>query len=82
MMKEPIPEVQLTWNMPDKDIAKVQRQDTFCMKIIEEIQKQKRKTTDKYHMHKGLLHRYNTDYKQRFQALVIPVSHARQISSE
>ena len=35
----PIPELQLTWNMPDKDIAKVQRQDTFCMKVIEEIQK-------------------------------------------
>ena len=66
--EEPIPEIQLTWNMPDKDIAKVQRQDAFCMKVIEEIQRQKRKTTDKYHMYKGLLHRYNTDYKQRFQA--------------
>ena len=30
-------------------------------------------------MHKGLLHRYNTDYKQRFQPLVIPVSHAKII---
>ena len=44
--EEPIPEVQLTWNMPDKDIAKVERQDTFCMKVIEEIQDRKRKTID------------------------------------
>ena len=28
-------------------------------------------------MYNGLLHRYNTDYKQRFQALVIPVSYAK-----
>ena len=30
-------------------------------------------------MHKGLLHRYNTYYKQRFQTLVIPVSYAKVI---
>ena len=63
--KEPIPEIQLTWNMSDKAIAKIQRQDAFCMKTIEEIQRRKRKTSDKYHMYKGLIHRYNTDYKQR-----------------
>ena len=77
--KEPIPEIQLTWNMPDKDIAKVQRQDEFCRKTIEEIQRRKRKTSDKYHMHNGLLHRFNLDYKQRFQALVIPVSYAKVV---
>ena len=27
--KEPIPEIQLAWDMSDKDIAKVQRQDGF-----------------------------------------------------
>ena len=32
-----------------------------------------------YHMHNGLLHRYNLDYKQRFQALVIPVSYAKVV---
>ena len=37
--KEPIPETQLVWNMPDKDISKIQRQDGFCMKITEEVQK-------------------------------------------
>ena len=75
--KEPIPEIQLACNMSDKDIAKIQRQDGFCRKTIEEIHKHKRKTSDKYHMYNGLLHRYNTDYKQRFQALVIPVSYAK-----
>ena len=75
--KGPIPEIQLTWNMSDKDIAKIQRQDGFCKKTIEEIQKRKKKTSDKYHMYNGLLHRYNMDYKQRFQALVIPVSYAK-----
>ena len=75
--KGPIPEIQLTWNMSDKDIAKIQRQDGFCKKTIEEIQKRKKKTSDKYHMYNGLLHRYNIDYKQRFQALVIPVSYAK-----
>ena len=74
---EPIPEIQLTWNMSDKDIAKIQRQDAFCMKTIEEVQRRKRKTSDKYHMYKGLLHRYNTDYEQRFQALVIPVNYTK-----
>ena len=64
--KEPIPEIELTWNMSDKDIAKIQRQDAFCMKTIKGVQRRKRKTSDKYHMYKGLLHRYNTDYKQRF----------------
>ena len=77
--KEPIPEIHLAWNMSDKDIAKVQRQDEFCRKTIEEIQRRKRKTSDKYHMHNGLLHRYNLDYKQRFQALVIPVNYAKVV---
>ena len=72
-----IPGIQLTWNMSDKDIAKIQRQDGFCKKTIEEIQKCKKKTSDKYHMYNGLLHRYSLDYKQRFQALVIPVSYAK-----
>ena len=30
-------------------------------------------------MHNGLLHRYNIDYKQRFQALVIPVSYVKVV---
>ena len=77
--KEPIPEIHLAWNMSHKDIAKVQRQDEFCRKTIEQIQRRKRKTSDKYHMHNGLLHRYNLDYKQRFQALVIPVSYAKVV---
>ena len=34
---EPIPEIRLTWNMSDKDIATIQRQDGFCRKTIEEI---------------------------------------------
>ena len=71
--------MQLAWNMSDKDIAKVQRQDGFCRKTIEEIQRCRRKTSDKYHMHNGLLHRYNLDYKQNFQALVIPVSYAKVV---
>ena len=75
--KGPIPEIQLTWNMSDKDIAKIQRQDGFCKKTIEEIQKHKKKTSDKYHMYSTLLCRYNLDYKQRFQALVIPVNYAK-----
>ena len=54
--KEPIPEIQLTWNMPAKDIAKIQRRDEFCKRIIEESQTRKRKTSDRYHMHNGLLH--------------------------
>ena len=37
--KGPLPEIQLVWNMPAKDIAKTQRQDGFCLKIIEEVQK-------------------------------------------
>ena len=78
--KEPIPEIHLAWNMSDKDIAKIQRRDEFCRKTIEEIQRRKRKTSDKYHMHNGLLHRYNLDYKQRFQALVIPVNYAKVVS--
>ena len=75
--KQPIPEIQLAWNMYAKDIAKIQRRDDFCKRTIEEIQKHKRKTSDRYHMHNGLLHRNNIDYKQRFQALVIPVSYAK-----
>ena len=75
--KEPIPEIQLGWNMTDKDIAKIQRKDEFCRKTIEEIQKHRRKTSDKNHMYNGLLHRYNIDYKQRFQELVIPVNYAK-----
>ena len=77
--KGPIPEIHLAWNMSDKDIAKIQRRDEFCRKTIEEVQRHKRKTSDKYRMNNGLLHRYNIDYKQRFQALVIPVSHAKVV---
>ena len=77
--KEPIPEIQLRWNMSGKDIARIQRQDEFCRKTIEEIQKRKRKTPDKYHMCNGLLHKYNIDWKQRFQALVIAVSYSKVV---
>ena len=48
--KEPIPEIQLTLNMPAKDIAKIQRRDEFCKRIIEETQKCKKKTSHSYHM--------------------------------
>ena len=34
----PIPDIQLVWNIPDKDIARIERQDDFCMKVIEEVQ--------------------------------------------
>ena len=64
--------------MSDKEIAKIQRWDEFC-RTIEEVQRRKRKTSDKYHMHNGLLHRYNIDYKQRFKALVIPVRYAKVV---
>ena len=49
----------------------------FVEKLLKKFQKRKRKTSDKYHMYNGLLHRYNIDYKQRFQALVIPVNYAK-----
>ena len=44
----PIPEIQLTWNMSDRDVAKIQRWDKFCLKTIEEIQKQKWKIVRLY----------------------------------
>ena len=71
--EEPIKEVKIRWYMTDQEIADLQRNDDFCKKLLSERQNGKRKSRDCYFMSRGLLHKYVTDYKQRFEALVVPV---------
>ena len=76
---EPIEETKIRWYMTDPEIVKLQRQDTFCQKLLSEIQNRKRKSRDCYFMSRGLLHKYVTDYKQRFEALVVPITLSKLI---
>ena len=71
--EEPIKEVKIRWYMTDQEIADLQRNDDFCKRLLSERQNGKRKSRDCYFMSRGLLHKYVTDYKQRFEALVVPV---------
>ena len=76
---EPIEETKIRWYMTDPEIVKLQRQDKFCQKLLSEIQNRKRKSRDCYFMSRGLLHKYVTDYKQRFEALVVPLTLSKLI---
>ena len=76
---EPIEETKIRWYMTDPEIVKLQRQDKFCQKLLTEIQNRKRKSRDCYFMSRGLLHKYVTDYKQRFEALVVPLTLSKLI---
>ena len=71
---EPIPEVEIAWHMTDEEVAKLQRGDPYCQRQLETLQNNKVKKGNKFFMARGLLHRYVTDYAQRFEALVLPLS--------
>ena len=73
---EPIPEVKINWHMTDQEIAKLQRGDPYCQRQLETLQNGKTKKKNCFFMDRGLLDRYITDYKQRFEALVLPVKQA------
>ena len=73
---EPVPEVKINWHMTDQEIAKLQRGDPYCQRQLETLQNGKTKKKNCFFMDRGLLHRYVTDYKQRFEALVLPVKQA------
>ena len=73
---EPIPEVKISWHMTDQEIIQLQREDPYYQRQLESLQNGKRKKRNCFFMDRGLLHRYVTDYKQRFEALVLPEKQA------
>ena len=73
---EPIPEVKISWHMTDQEIIKLQRKDPYCQRQLESLQNGKRKKGNCFFMDRRLLHRYITDYKQKFEALVLPEEQA------
>ena len=77
--QDPIPDVKIDWHMTNQEIAKLQRSDSYCQRQLLSLQNGKVKKKNCFFMNEGLLHRYVTDYKQRFEALVVPESQASLI---
>ena len=77
--EEPIPETKIDWHMSNQDIARMQRGDLYCQRQLQNLQNGKVSKKNCFFMNKGLLHRYVTDYKQRFEALVVPEDQASLI---
>ena len=67
----PIPDPQMQNPLTNKDLQDVQKQDSFCKRIIEQLKTGKMKSGVPYYLEDNILKRYITDNKQRFETIVV-----------
>ena len=61
-----------TWGLPDDYVKEAQRKDRLCQRLFRQADKNGEKTLHPYYMENGILMRYVTDNKQRFEVTVVP----------
>ena len=61
-----------TWGLPDDYVKEAQRKDGLCQRLFRQADKNGEKTLHPYYMENGILMRYVTDNKQRFEVTVVP----------
>ena len=70
---QPIPEdTKVDWGLSSKDIRKAQSVDKFCHDMLNNLIQGKPMIDQGYHVEDGILRKYVTDNKQRFDTIVVP----------
>ena len=61
-----------TWGLPDASVREAQSKDGLCQRLFRQADKNGEKAMHPYYLDKGMIMRYVTDNKQRFEVLVVP----------
>ena len=72
--KIPLPNEKIKLDLTEKDIIEIQSKDTFCKKVMADLENKKTSKQTPYYIENGLLKRYVTDNKQKFETTVMPRS--------
>ena len=65
--------VRLIWGFTSEEIKKAQSVDKFCTKMLNKLVQGRSIIDQAYHVKNGILRKYVTDNKQRFDAIVVPI---------
>ena len=66
-------DISVDWGFTPEEIRKAQLVDKFCTQILKKLIQGKSMIDQAYHVEDGILRKYITDNKQRFDAIVVPV---------
>ena len=61
-----------TWGFKDEYVKQAQGKDRMCRKIFQQAEKNGEKTIHPYYLENGILMKYVSDNKQRFEVVVVP----------
>ena len=71
---QPIPnEIKVDWGLSSEEIRKAQSVDKFCTQMLKNLVQGKPMSNQAYHVEDGILRKYVTDNKQRFDTIVVPI---------
>ena len=61
------------WGFTSEEIKKAQSVDQFCTKMLKKVVQGRSIIDQAYHVKDGILRKYVTDNKQRFDTIVVPI---------
>ena len=61
-----------TWGLKDAYLKDAQGRDALCQRIFAQAAKNGEKAVHPYFVEQGILMKYVSDYKQRFEVVVVP----------
>ena len=61
-----------TWGLPDAEVREAQSKDGLCQRLFQQADKHGEKAIHPYYLDNGILIRYVTTIKQRFEVTVVP----------
>ena len=65
-------DIQIEWGLTPKQIKQAQQKDKFCQEQYNKLKKHTLPSTHPYYIQDGVLMKYTTDNKQRFETIVVP----------
>ena len=65
-------DIQIEWGLIPKQIKQAQQKDKFCKEQYNKIRKGPLPSTHPYYIQDGVLMKYTTDNKQKFETIVVP----------
>ena len=69
----PIGDITLpTWGRKDAYLKEVQSKDALCQRIFAQVAKHRERAIHPYYVEQGILMKYVSDNKQRFEVIVVP----------
>ena len=75
-------DISIDWGFTSEEIRKAQSVDKFCTQMLKKLIQGKSITDQAYHVKDGILRKYVTDNKQRFDAIVVPVHYTLRLAHD